>query len=185
MELKGSLKVMRRNTWPWITTTQNQCPPPGDLPDRGIEPRSPALQVDSLPFKPLTCPLVKVSRSFTSNSLWPHGQYSPWNSLSQNTGVGSHSLLKGIFWSQGSNPGLLHCRWISYQLSHKGSPVALLNWWWAPSTQAMIFSSRSCLRHAKKKSVISWKKISLGDKKEMLEVGWPEFKSHLSDSLSF
>ena len=40
----------------------------------------------------------------------------------QNTGVGSFSLLWGIFPTQGSNPGLLHCRWLLYQLSHKGSP---------------------------------------------------------------
>ena len=52
----------------------------------------------------------------------PHGLYSPWNSLGQNTGVGSHSLLQGIFTTQGLNPGLLHRRRILYQLSHKGSP---------------------------------------------------------------
>ena len=45
-----------------------------------------------------------------------------WNSLGQNTGVGSLSLLQGIFPIQGSNPGLLHCRWILYQLSHSGNP---------------------------------------------------------------
>ena len=55
-------------------------------------------------------------------TLWPHGLHSPWNSLGQNTGVGSLSLLQGIFPTQGSNPGLLHCRRILYQLSHKGSP---------------------------------------------------------------
>ena len=55
-----------------------------------------------------------------SNSLWPNGLYSPWNSPSQNTGVGSLSLLQGIFPTQGSNSGLPHCRWILYQLSHKG-----------------------------------------------------------------
>ena len=44
--------------------------------------------------------------------------YSPWNSLGQNTGVGSLSLLQGIFPTQGSNPGLLHCRWI-YHLSYR------------------------------------------------------------------
>ena len=48
--------------------------------------------------------------------------YSPWNSPGQNTGVGSLSLLQGIFPAQGSNPGLPHCRQILYQLSHKGSP---------------------------------------------------------------
>ena len=62
------------------------------------------------------------SRSVVSYSLWPHGLYSPWNSPGQNTGGGSCSLLQGIFPTQGSNPGLLHCRWILYQLSHQGSP---------------------------------------------------------------
>ena len=57
-----------------------------------------------------------------SYSLWPHGLYSPWNSPGQNTGVGSLSLLQGIFPTQGSNSGFLHCSWILYQLSHKGSP---------------------------------------------------------------
>ena len=52
------------------------------------------------------------------DSLWPHRQYNPWNSPGQNTGVGSLSLLQGIFPTQGSNPGLLHCRQILYQLSH-------------------------------------------------------------------
>ena len=60
------------------------------------------------------------SRSVESNSLHPHGLYSPWNSPGQNTGVGSLSLLQGIFPTQGWNPGLLHCRWILFQLSHKG-----------------------------------------------------------------
>ena len=52
------------------------------------------------------------SCSVMSDSLQPHGLYSPWNSPRQNTGVGSLSLLQGIFPTQGSNPGLLHCRWI-------------------------------------------------------------------------
>ena len=47
-----------------------------------------------------------------SNSLRPHGLYSPWNSLGQNTGVGSLSFLQEIFPTQGSNPGLPHCRQI-------------------------------------------------------------------------
>ena len=45
-----------------------------------------------------------ASRSVVSDSLWPHGLYSPWNSLGQNTGAGSLSLLQGIFltrdWTQ-------------------------------------------------------------------------------------
>ena len=62
------------------------------------------------------------SWSVMSNSLQPHRLYSSWNSPGQNTGVGSLSLLQGIFPTQGLNPGFLHCRQILYQLSHKGSP---------------------------------------------------------------
>ena len=46
----------------------------------------------------------------------------------QNTGVGSLSFLQGAFPTQGSNPGLPHCRQILYQLSHKGSPRILDVW---------------------------------------------------------
>ena len=67
------------------------------------------------------------SRSVMSDSLQPHGLYSPWNSPGQNTGVGSLSLLQRIFPIQGLNPGLPHCRQILYQPSHKGSP-RILEW---------------------------------------------------------
>ena len=91
--------------------------------------------------------VASESRSVVSNSLWPHGLYkesdttewlnwsglyNPWNSLSQNSGVGRRSLLQGIFPTQGLNPGLLHCRQILYQLSHKGSP-RILEWIAFPS----------------------------------------------------
>ena len=65
--------------------------------------------------------------SLVSNSLQPHGLYSPWNSSGQNIGSGSLSLLHRIFPTQGSNPGLPHCRWILYQLSHKGRAI-ILEW---------------------------------------------------------
>ena len=61
---------------------------------------------------------VKVN-SVVSDSLQPHGLYSPWNSPGQNTGVGSLSLLQGIFPTQESNPGLPHCKRILYQLSYR------------------------------------------------------------------
>ena len=66
------------------------CPPPGDVPNPGIKPRSPALQAHSSepPGKP------------------------------KNTGVGSLSLLQGNCLTQESNGGLLHCRQILYQLSY-------------------------------------------------------------------
>ena len=69
--------------------------------------------------------MVKVERSescsVVSDSLQPHGLYSPRNSLGQNTGVGSLFLLQGIFPTQGWNPGLPHFRWILYQLNYQGS----------------------------------------------------------------
>ena len=71
------------------------CPPPGDLPNPGIEPRSSSLQADSLPSRPPGKP--------------------------KNTGVGGLCLLQGIFQTQELNRGLLHCRWILYQLSSQGS----------------------------------------------------------------
>ena len=71
-------------------------PSPGDLPKAGIKSRSPALQVDSIPAEPQEQP--------------------------KNTGVGSLSPLQGIFLTQESNQGLLHCRKILYQLSYQGSP---------------------------------------------------------------
>ena len=72
----------------------------------------------SLFFLSLNNLLLCERQSVVSDSLRLHGLYSPSNSPGQNTGVGSHSLLQGIFPTQGSNPGLLHCRWIPYQLSH-------------------------------------------------------------------
>ena len=67
------------------------------------------------------------SRSVVSNSLGPHGLYSPWNSPGPNIGVGSLSLLQGIFATHGTNTGLLHCRQVLYQLSHKRNP-RILEW---------------------------------------------------------
>ena len=45
----------------------------------------------------------------------------PWDSPGKNTGVGSHSLLQGIFPTQGLNQGLLHSRQILYCLRYQGS----------------------------------------------------------------
>ena len=69
-------------------------PSPGDLPDPGIKRRSPALQADSVLSEPPGKP--------------------------KNTGLGSLSFLHGIYLTQESNQGLLHCRWILYQLSYQG-----------------------------------------------------------------
>ena len=66
-----------------------------------------------------TCESESESHLVVSSSLRPHGLYNQWNPPGQNTGLGSHSLLQGIFPTQGLNPGLLHCRQILYQLSHQ------------------------------------------------------------------
>ena len=63
----------------------------------------------------------------TSDSLQPHGLYSSWNCTGQNSGVGSHFVLQGIFATQGLDPALPHCRQILYQLSQQGSP-RILEW---------------------------------------------------------
>ena len=86
---------------PWGSSKQEYwsglpCPPLGDLPNPGIKPRSPALQVNSSPSEPAGKPM--------------------------NIGVGSLSLLQGIFPTQESNWGLLHYRWILYLLGYQGSP---------------------------------------------------------------
>ena len=67
---------------------------------------------------------IKKKKKVTQScpTLQPQGLYSPWNSPGQNTGVGSCSLLQGIFPIQGSNPSVPHCRRILYRLSHQGSP---------------------------------------------------------------
>ena len=67
------------------------------------------------------------SHSVLSEFLSAHGLYSPWNPPGQKSGVGSLFLLQGIFPTQGSNPGLPHCRQILYQLSRTGSPK-ILEW---------------------------------------------------------
>ena len=77
------------------------------------------------------------SFSVVSDYLQPQGLYSPWNSPGQITGVGSHSLLQGIFPTQGSNPSLLHCRQILYQLSHQRSP-RILEWEAYPFLQGIF-----------------------------------------------
>ena len=73
------------------------------------------------------------SHSVMSDSLQPHGLQLPGSSVhgdppGKNTGVGCHFLLQQIFPTQGLNPGLPHCRWILYCLSHQGSPRTWSGW---------------------------------------------------------
>ena len=84
-------------------------------------------QVTSKNFSSIWMKWSEVKVAHSCPTLQPCGLYGPWNSPGQNTGVGSCSLLQGIFPTQGSNPSLLHCRRILYHLSHKGSP-RILEW---------------------------------------------------------
>ena len=68
-------------------------------------------------FPLLACSVV--SNSLLSHGLQPTRFLCPWNFPGKNTGVGCHSLLQGIFSTQGSNPSLLHCRQIPYCLSYQ------------------------------------------------------------------
>ena len=67
-------------------------------------------------------PIMKVKVTQSCPTLWDPMDYSPWNSPGQNTGVGSCSLLQGIFPNQALNPSLKQCRWILYHLSQQESP---------------------------------------------------------------
>ena len=79
---------------------------------------------------------MRACRSKISDSLRPHGLYSSWNSPGQNIGMGSLSLLYGIFPNQVLNPGIPYCRQIFYQLSHNRSQRIL-------ERVAYLFSSGS------------------------------------------
>ena len=66
-----------------------------------------------------SCTMSRTSIHISSGTLSIRSN--PLNPFSKNTGVGCHSLLQGIFLTQGSNPGFLHCRKILYHMSHQGS----------------------------------------------------------------
>ena len=94
------------------------------------------LSVPSLKFQDLTWHLKVKVKSLSRVQLfaipWTIAcqappESPPWDSPGKNTGVGCHFLLQGIFPTQGSDPGLLHCRQILYQLSLQGSP-RILEW---------------------------------------------------------
>ena len=88
-----------------------------------------ASAMDSLPNSAQKPVLCLVAQSYLTLcdlvDCSPPGSSVHGDSPGKNTGVGSHAFLQGIFPTQGSNPGLLHCRWIRYCLSHQGSPWAL------------------------------------------------------------
>ena len=69
---------------------------------------------------------LSESCSVVSDSLQTHELYSPWNSPGQNTGVGSLSLLQGVFPTRGLNPGLSHYRPILLSVQLQRRPLGYL-----------------------------------------------------------
>ena len=75
------------------------------------------------------CTLNRFSRVQLFATLWTVACQAPLSVgfARQEYGVDCHSLLQGIFQTQGLNPGLLHCRQILHHLNHQGSPNVLYN----------------------------------------------------------
>ena len=71
----------------------------------------------------VSCVHAQLRPTLQLHGLQPTRLLSPQDSQGKNTGLGSHSLLEGIFQTQGLNPGLLHCRQIIYHLIYQGSPL--------------------------------------------------------------
>ena len=79
------------------------------------------------PLKKGTCyPLQNTGLKNSMDCSMP-GSSVHGNSPCKNSGAGCQALLQGIFPTQGSNPGLTHCRQILYQMSHQRSP-RILKW---------------------------------------------------------
>ena len=101
----------------WTATKPTGC----DQRSRGTK-KDPMQQIKKQNKQAKTVKLrmcLVLSWSVMSDSLLPHVR---GDSPGKNTGVSCHVLLQGIFPTQGSNPGLPHCRRILYHLSHQGSP---------------------------------------------------------------
>ena len=89
------------------------------------------------------------SCSVVSDSLWPHGLYSPWNSPDQNTGVGSHSLLQSIFPNAGIEPRSPALQADSLPTEPPGGRPRILEWvaypFFSGSSQSRNRTSVSCI----------------------------------------
>ena len=103
--------------------------------------------------------MVNISPLVVSDSLRPHGLQPttllhPWDFRGKSTGVDCHFLLQRTFPTQGSNPGLLHCRQTLYRLSHQGSLVNSHKR--APKTIAFWFDSTSLVAQTVKRLPTMW-----------------------------
>ena len=112
--------------------------------------------------------VISVSHSVVSNSLQPHGLYSPWNSPGQNTGVGSLSLLQGIFPTQGVKPRSPAMQVDSLPAEPQGKPQnellieSILSTFWRKLYRICIISSFNVSRHSPVPQFNTYLKFSLG-----------------------
>ena len=98
----------------------------------------------------------------------PPGSFVRGDSLGKNTGMGCHALLQGIVPTQGSDPGLLHCRWVLYPLSHQGSP-RILEWVVYPfcrgTSQPKNWTRISCIVGSFLISWVTWEALTAFERK--------------------
>ena len=120
-----SMGFSRQENWSGLS-----CPPPGDLPDPGIKPVSLMSAALAGGFFTMRATWVSESHSVMSNTLWPHGLYSPPRSSIHETLPARILEWVVIPFSRdlpnpGLNSGLPHGRQILYHLSHQRSPIYL------------------------------------------------------------
>ena len=144
LKVLGHLKATQHNPSPYyslkttstpISSTWVYPPPQSPKPECILHLSLPSLSVSSTSVSQAWNLRVRLYFSFSIITQWcptlcdpmdcsPPGSSDHGYSPGKNTGVGWHALLQGIFPTQGWNPGLPHCRWILYHLSHQGSPSA-------------------------------------------------------------
>ena len=146
----GSMGFSRQEYWSGLP-----CPPPGNLPDPGIEPRSPSLQADSLLSEPPGKPV--------------------------NTGVGSLPLLQGIFPTQQSNQSPLHCRqiftsWASREsLVHDTLKKKKIAFWIQWNT---VVLTKPSVNHTWIPSFYRWRSCGLARLNNLTSLKTSEWKNH-------
>ena len=113
-----------------------------------------------------------------SDSLQPQGLCSPWNSPGQDTGVGTLSLLQGIFPTQGLNPGLPHCRQNLYRLSRlvKNLPVTQETRVWSLGWEDPL--EKEMATHS---SILAWKIPWMEEPGRLQSIGVAKSQTRLSN----
>ena len=127
-----------------LVTSQSRC---CDSPTSAVSTvqLTKALSHDEVSLEPqlFSCESLSPAQLFVTPWAVAHQAPLPMNSRGKNTGVGSHFLFQGIFLTQGSNLGLLHCRQILYHLSYREAPhivVCICKYQYPNSSQPLFLS---------------------------------------------